>query len=178
MLLLLTMVGDRFEWQVLKLNAAILVVIFPYCVVVWFLMGQKMILLCSLLLGLALMMLYWVKAMAGTDAPLELLLLPVPTVVVASIVWAPLARFTLDRAQDLKNRPMAGPGTQTLAMLSLFLPVILIAIFVPDMLGLSPIWSAASLTISGVLLGAVAAQPLRHFLLEWAELKPDTNDAE
>ena len=68
---------------------------------------------------------------------------------------------------------MAGPGTQTLAMVSLFLPVILVAIFVPGMLDLSQIWSAASLTIVGVLLSAVVAQPLHRFLLEWAKLKPD-----
>lgn len=177
MFLLLMMVGNRYDWPVLKLNAVILVAIFPYCLVVWFLMGRKLILLCSLLLGLAVMMLYWLKAMAGTDAPLELLLLPVPTVVVASLVWAPIARFALDWARKRKNCPMAGPGTQMLAMLSLFLPVIVIATFVPEMLSLSQIWSAVSLTVIGVLLSAVVAQPLRRFLLEWAELKPDVTDA-
>ncbi len=176
MLLLLMMVGDRFNWPVLKLNSVILAAIFPYCVVVWFLMGRKLILLCSLLLGLAVMMLYWLKAMASTDAPLELLLLPVPTVVVASLVWAPIARFALDRARKRKNCPMAGPGTQILAMLSLFLPVIVIATFVPEILSLSQIWSAVSLTVIGVLLSAVVEQPLRRFLLEWGELKPDMPD--
>ena len=176
-LLLLMMVGDRFEWPVLKLNAAILVAILPYWVVAWVLMRRKLILLCALFLGLAVMMVYWVKAMADTNASLELLLAPVPAVLLAGIVWAPTASFALNWAQSCKNRPMAGPGTQMLAMISLFLPVILIAIFVPGMLGLSQIWSAASLTIVGVLLSAVVAQPVRRFLLEWAELKPDANGA-
>ena len=86
-----------------------------------------------------------------------------------------MARFALSWAQSCRNRPMTGPVTQTLAMISPFLPVILIAIFVPGMLDLSQIWSAASLTIAGFLLSAVVAQPLRQFLLEWAKLKPGPN---
>lgn len=179
LLMLLMMVGDRLDWQVLKLNAVILVVIIPYCVVAWVLMGRRrrLILLCALLLGLVVMMGYWVKAMVDTNAPWELLLVPVPAVLLAGIVWAPVARFALNWAQSCKSRPMAGPGTQVLAMTSLFLPVILIAIFVPGMLCLSQIWSAVSLTIVGVLLSAVVAQPLRCFLLQWTELKLDMNES-
>ena len=58
-------------------------------------------------------------------------------------------------------------------MVSLFLPVILVATVVPGMLDLSEIWSAVSLTIVGVLLSAVVAEPLRRFLLIWAKLGPD-----
>ena len=174
-LLLLMTAGDKFEWLPLRTNSAILVAILPYSVVAWVLMGRKLILLCSLLMGLAAMMVYWLKAMDGANAPLELLLAPIPAFVLASIVWAPIARFALKCAQSHKNCPMAGPGTQVVAMLSLFLPVILIATFVPGMLDLSEIWSAVSLTIIGVLLSAVVAQPLRCFFLEWAELKLDKN---
>ena len=137
-------------------------------------MGPRWLLLSrAQLLGFAVMLVYWVKAMANSDAPLELLLLPAPVFLLAGIAWAPVARFTLNWAQRRKNRPMAGPGTQTLAMISLFLPTILVAVSVPDMLELSGIWSAVSLTIVGVLLSAVVAQPLHRFLLEWAKLKPD-----
>ncbi len=87
----------------------------------------------------------------------------------------PIARFALKCALSHKNCPMAGPGAQVLAMLSLFLPMILIATFVPGMLDLSEIWSAASLTIIGVLLSAVVAQPLRCFFLEWVELNLNKN---
>ena len=172
-LMLLMLVGDRFEWPILKFNAFILFAILPYTLIVWLLMGRSWILLCALWLGLAVMLIYWVKAMANSDAPFELLLLPAPAFLLAGIAWAPVARFTLNWAQRRKNRPMAGPGTQTLAMISLFLPVILVAVFVPGMLDLSQIWSAVSLTILGVLLSAVVAQPLHRFLVEWAKLNPD-----
>ena len=173
-LMLLMLVGDKFDWPVLKFNAFILLIVGAYFPIVWLLMGPRWLLLsCALLLGLVVMLGYWVKAMANADAPFELLLLPAPAFLIAGIAWAPVARFTLNWAQRRKNRPMAGPGTQTLAMISLFLPTILVAVSVPEMLDLSGIWSAASLTIVGVLLSAVISQPLHRFLVEWTKLKPD-----
>ena len=44
------------------------------------------------------------------------------------------------------------------------------------MLEFSDIWPAVSLTLVGVLLSAVVADPLRRFLLEWAHLSPDRID--
>ena len=172
-LALLVMFADRFAWLGLKINAVVLLAILPYCWIVWLLMGRRLILLCALLFGLLWMMVYWLKAMANADAPLELLLLPVPTVLLVGIAWAPLARFALDKAKNHKNRSMAGPGTQVLAMIFVFLPSTLIAFVVPDMLNLHQTWSAASLTIIGVLLSAVVAEPLRRFLLLWAKLGYD-----
>ena len=90
-----------------------------------------MLLSCALLLSMAVMLVYWVKAMVNSDAPFELLLLPVPVFLLVGIAWAPIARFMLHSAQSRRSRPMAGPGTQTLAMISLFLPVILVTIFRP-----------------------------------------------
>ena len=52
----------------------------------------------------------------------------------------------------------------------------LVAIVVPPMLEFSDIWSAVSLSLVGVLLSAVVSDPLRRFLLEWANLSPDRND--
>ena len=61
-------------------------------------------------------------------------------------------------------------------MATLFFPVILVAVVVPGMLELSPIWSAVSLTIVGVLLSAVVSDPLRRFLVEWGKLAPNSDD--
>ena len=58
-------------------------------------------------------------------------------------------------------------------MTILFFPVILVAMAIPGMLGLSATWSAVSLTLVGVLLSTVISEPLRRFLLEWGNLMPD-----
>ena len=63
---------------------------------------------------------------------------------------------------------------RALAMAILFFPVILVAMAVPGMLGLSSTWSAVSLTLVGVLLSAVISEPLRLFLLERGKLVPDS----
>ena len=62
---------------------------------------------------------------------------------------------------------------RALAMAILFFPIILVAMAVPGMLGLSSTWWAISLTLMGVLLSAVISEPLRLFLLEWGNLMPD-----
>lgn len=60
-------------------------------------------------------------------------------------------------------------------MAILFLPVIVVAVAVPEMLDLSPAWSAVSLTIIGVLLGTMVAEPLARSLLRWGVLIPDSH---
>ena len=62
---------------------------------------------------------------------------------------------------------------RALAMAILFFPIILVAMAVPGMLGLSSTWWTVSLTLMGILLSAVISEPLRLFLLEWGNLMPD-----
>ena len=60
-------------------------------------------------------------------------------------------------------------------MITLFLPVVLVAVAVPGMLQIGETLSAVSLTIVGVLLSAVVSEPLRRFLVEWGDLQPRHN---
>ena len=119
------------------------------------------------------LMIYWVAALSGVGGALEILILPLPTVLFDGVFWALVARWTLAIAERRKDCPLSGPGTQVLAMAILFFPVILVAVVVPWMLELNQIWSAVSLIIVGVLLSAVIADPLRGFLLEWGKLSPE-----
>ena len=169
---ILLVAGHRFGWGGLAANAAIALAVLPWWWLVWQLMRRNWMLLTGLLLALALMMIYWTAASVETDSPLELLLLPLPTVIFGGVFWTPVAWWVLDIAKRRKDRRVSGPGTQALAMATLFLPVILIAIAIPGMLELGQIWSAVSLTIVGVVLSAVVSEPLRRFLLEWGNLSP------
>ena len=177
-LALLLVASTEFNWQDLAGNAAILVLVLPYAWIVWKLMRHDWLLLTALMLALALMMIYWSAALAGDDSWFDLLLLPLPVVIIGGIIWAPVARQVLDTAKLRKDCPLSGPGMQALAMAILFLPVIVVAVAVPGMLDLSPAWSAVSLTIVGVLLSSVVSDPLRRFLLEWGELVPKSGDSQ
>ena len=164
--------SDEFNWHGLAGNTAVSMLMLPYAWLVWKLMRGSWLLLTGLVLALVLMMIYWTAALAGHDSWLNLLLLPLPVVIVGGVVWAPVAWQIWHTARHRKYCRLSGPGMQALAMAILFLPVIVVAVAVPGMLGLSPAWSAASLTIVGVLLSAVVAEPLRRFLLRWGKLEP------
>ncbi len=176
-LALLLVASHEFQWQRLAGNAAILVLILPYTWLVWKLMRHSWLSLTGLMLAFALMMVYWIAALAGDDSWFDILLLPLPVVIIGGVIWAPIAWQILDTAGRRKDHQLSGPGMQALAMTILFLPVIVVAVAVPGMLDLSPAWAAVSLTIVGVLLSSVVAEPLRRFLLRWGKLEPKPNES-
>ena len=165
--------GDRFNVNALTTSPAVLISVLPWGWLVWQLLGRNWMLLTGLLLALAVMMIYWTAAVVMTDESWIILLLPVPLVMFFGVFWALPARLVLGYARRSKHHRMRGPGMQVLAMAMLFFPLIVVAVAIPGMLQLSPIWSAVSLTIAGVLLGAVISEPLRRFLLEWGNLSPE-----
>ena len=172
-LTVLLVAGDKFAWAGVAINALILLVALPYGWMVWKLMRRNWLLLTGLILALAAMMIFWTAALVRDDDSMEALLLPLPLVLFFGVAWTPVAWRALDIAGRWKNRRVGGPGMRALAMVILFFPVILVAMAVPGMLGLSSTWSAVSLTLVGVLLSAVISEPLRRFLLEWGNLMPD-----
>ena len=74
-------------------NAALAIVVLPWWWLMWQLMRRNWMLLTGLLLALALMMIYWTAALVGTDSPLELLLLPLPTVIFGGVFWTGVVIF-------------------------------------------------------------------------------------
>ena len=171
-LALLFAASHEFKWHSLAGNTAVSLVMLPYAWLVWKLIRRSWLLLTSLMLALVLMMIYWTAALAGDDSWLDLLLLPLPVVIIGGTIWAPVAAQILAAARQRKDCRLSGPGMQALAMAILFLPAIVVAVAVPGMLDLSPAWSAVSLTIAGVLLSSVVSEPLRRFVVRWGKLEP------
>ena len=170
----LLVAGDKYNWYVLRTNAAIALVFPPGGWLLWKLIGRNWLLLTALTLALAVMMIYWIAALLETGGQLALLLLlPLPFGIFIGVLWAPLAMWVWKAAKERKYRRVSGPGMQAVAMVFLFLPAILTAFFVPGMLELSQAWSTVSLAIAGILLSAVVSEPLRRFLLELGNLSPE-----
>ena len=120
-------------------NAAVALISLPLALLMWLLTGRQWLLSAAFSFALVVMLIYWLAALAQTDAsPLTLLflvlLLPLPTVLLFGVAWAPVARWALGAARRRSHRRIGGPGFQVLAMTTLFLPVALVAIIVPPML--------------------------------------------
>ena len=166
----LLVLSDRFDWSVLASNTLMLLPTLVFGGLVWKLTERNGLLLTGLALAFVALMIYWVAAFIGKPGSLNFLLLPLPVVLFGGVLWTPLALGILDSARRRKHHRVRGPGMQALAMATLFLPVILVVVAVPGVLGLGQAWSAVSLTLVGVLLSAVISEPLRRFLLEWGKL--------
>ena len=176
-LILLFLAGNKFNWDILASNAAFVLLVIPYGWWVWKLSERSWFLLSGLFLSFVAMMIYWIAALIKASGPPEFLFLPLLIVAVGGVAWAPIGRCIWNQAKLRKNRRLGGPGWQAAAMAVLFVPVILVAVTFPHMLGLDDIWSAVSLTLVGVLLSAVVSDSLRRFLLEWGNLVPNQNSA-
>ena len=163
---------NRFGIVGLEFQLSLIIVMLPWCWFTWLLLRRNWWLLTGLVSAFAVFMIYWVAALVEFGAPWELVLLPLVMVTFGGLAWAPLAALVLNTAQRRKCRRVSGPATQAAAMITLFLPVILVAVTIPGMLQLGETWSAVSLTIVGVLLSAVVSEPLRRFLVEWGDLQP------
>ena len=172
-LTVLLVASQRFGWAGVGIHLVILLVALPYGWVVRKLMPRNWLLLTGLILALAAMMVFWVAALVGEQESLDVVLLPLVVVLFFGVAWTPLAARALDLAQRWKNRRVGGPGMRAVAMAILFFPVILVAMAVPGMVGLSATWSDVSLLLVGFLLSTVISEPLRRFLLEWGNLMPD-----
>ena len=163
--------ANRFGIVGLELQLSLIIAILPWCWFIWLLLRRNWWLLMGLVSAFAVFMIYWVAALVKFGDPWELVLLPLIMVAFGGLAWAPLAALVLNKAQQRKHRRVSGPATQAAAMITLFLPVILVAVAVPGMLQLGETWSAVSLAIVGVLLSAVVSEPLRRFLVESGGLR-------
>ena len=172
---LLLFIGDEYGWQFVTFSVILVGLALPYGWVFWEIVRHERILLTGFALALFASMIYWIAGLSINEEGFDLLLVPLPAILFGGVIWAPVASLTLKAARRYKDGRISGPGTQALAMTMLFLPVALVAIVIPVDLGLSDIWSAASLTIVSIILSAVISDPLRRLFLEWGNLKPKTN---
>ena len=171
--LLIFAIAHEFDITSLMMNAVVAFVAIPCCWVVWVSMGRDWLLRLATMLAVIAAMFHWGVIMIATKVPLDVALLPLPALLLIGALWAPLARMALYFARRWKYRRLRGPGSQAVAMVAVFSPIFVIAIAVPQLFELGPIWLAVSLALAGILLGTVISEPLRRFLLRLGNLSPD-----
>ena len=168
-------ISDEREWRIVSTNGAVILVSSLAYFAIWLWIRNNWFLMSGLILALVAMTIYWAAFWVQNSGPLELVTLPLLLISVGGVSWAPPAMLVLEIARLRKNGKISGPGWQAFAMATLFLPVIMVTITIPPMLGLGDIWSAASLTIVSIMLGSVISAPLRCLFVEWGNLSPNQN---
>lgn len=166
-------VGVDRDWSFLSFNAMFMSGVLTWGWIFWRIVRHDRILVPGFAFALTAMMIYWPAALVQNQLTFDLLLLPVPFILFAGVIWALIASWVLRFARRNKNDKIRGPATQVLAMATLFLPTTLIAFTIPLVFGLSDVWYAASLTIVSIVLGAVISEPLKNLFLEWGNLKSE-----
>ena len=166
-------IGDEYGSRFITFNALLVGLALPYGWVFWQVLRHEWILSAGFVLALAAAMIYWIAALIESKESFDLILVPLLVILVFGVFWAPITMAAFMGARICKDRNIAGPASQALAMTMLFLPVTLVAIALPGNLGLNTTWSNVSLALIGISLSGVISDPLRRMFLEWGNLKPE-----
>ncbi len=169
-LALVLFLGEEYGWRSLSFSVILVLLALPYGWFFWQIARYEWLLYVALLLALLATMIYWIAALAINEEGFDLLLLPLPFILSAGVVWSFIASRTLKSARRHKNRRVSGPGMQALAMTMLFFPITLVAITIPTGLSLNATWLNVSLALIGIFLSGVVSEPVRRFFVEWANL--------
>ena len=171
MCVLCVLIGEWGDWGFLTGGGALIFIALPFWWTCWRLTGRQWFLSSGHILAAVMAMAYWaISPVRHSDDNLGYLLLPLPLVAGVGLIWVIPATYVLYLARRWKFRRIRGPLMQVIALVIWFMPSGAVAAFGPVLLELNSIWSAASLTVVGVVLGTVVSAPLRFLLLEWSEL--------
>ena len=168
-------VGEEYGLRFLSFSTILILAALPGIYILVETVRRERILIAGFASALIAIMVYWFAGLTSNDESYDLLLVPLPVVSIGGAIWAPVALVALQIARRHKNRRISGPGTQALAMTTLFLPVFIVALTIPTDLGLSATWSNVSLALIGLFLSGAISEPLRRMLIEWGNLAPCQN---
>ena len=189
---LLVAISDKYDFDVLGINVVVIMASAPWLVIFWMLARRKRILAIGMVPAAALLMGYWVVPAISGGLELHYFLIPLSAVSVLLALWS-LLTWLLFEGVDKWPQPKhetLGPFMESLAMLFLFLPIMVLAIWIPRTFPGGEDWSVVLAAIVGVIFGSVVSEPLTRFLRSYGDLPParvrdggdraeqDQNDAE
>ena len=163
----LFLAGDQTNQRYVAISGALLFVAVPYWWVFWRLARRQWFLATGLMIAGALWMVYWTVALLRLESGgFEFLLVPLPFVGLAGILWLGVAYPCLRCARRWRFHSVRGPAWRLAALCMWFAPAGAVGSVGPYVLGLDAIWSAVSSVVVGVVLGVVVSDPLRYLLLK------------
>ena len=170
---LMIAVGEEYELVFLTVNGSMLFVSLPALFIFLKMIWMKPLLGFGIVPAMALAVFYLVMWEIPPEKRIDYVLVPFPIVLLIGVILALVGWWLLSGAERFRQRPTRGPMMESLSMLFLFLPLIVLAIVIPGTFPNGETWSAVFGTIVGVLFSSVVSVPLRQFLLDWGKLPPN-----
>ena len=169
-LVLALAVSDKFDLDAVGINVVVIMVSSPWLVIFWTLVRQKRILAIGMVSTAVLLMVSWFVPAFSSDLELGYLLVPLPAFALVVAAWTILVWIFLKGIDKWSDHPTLGPLMESLAMLFLFMPLMVLAIWLPKTIPSGDDWSVVPATIVGVVFGSVISEPMRRFLSSYGNL--------
>ena len=162
--------SDKFDLDALGINLLTVTLSSPFVIFFVSLVRDKRILWIGIVPAAGILMAYWALPVYSNDVGLHYVLLPFTVVSLVAAVWAFFVWIFFKGVDKCSCHPTLGPLMESLAMLLLFLPFMVLAIVVPRTITGDNDWSVVIAAIVGVVFGNVVSEPLRRFLRSYGNL--------
>ena len=169
-LMLALAVSDKFDLDVVGINVVVIMTSSPWLFIFGMLVREKRILAIGMVPAAMLLMAYWVVPAFSSDLELHYFLIPFTAVSLVTAAWTVLVWILFKGVDRWPEHATLGPLMESLAMLSLFMPLMVLAIWVPRTIPGGDDWSVVLAAMVGVVFGGVISEPLGRFLRSYGNL--------
>ena len=177
-LALMLAISDEYDLDELGINIVVVMTSAPWLVLFGILVRGKRILAVGMVPAAMLLMAYWVLPGLSKGLEPHYSLIPLSAVSVLLALWSFLVWLLfkgVDRWPQPKHETL-GPFMESLAMLFLFAPLMVLAIWVPRAFPGGEDWSVVLAAMVGVVFGSVISEPLTRFLRSYGNLPSARKD--
>ena len=169
-LALLFLIGEKYDVDELGINVFVIMTSSPWLFIFWILVRRKRILAIGMVPAAIILMGYWAVPGLSDGLELQYFLIPLPAVSIMLASWTLLVWILFEGVDRWPKDPTLGPLMESLAMLSLFIPIMVLAIWVPRTIPGGEDWSVVLAAMVGVVFGSVVSEPLTRFLRSYGNL--------
>lgn len=162
--------SDKFDIDMLGINLLMVILSSPGLVFFVVLVRGRRILAIGMVPAAFLLMAYLVIPVISKGYGLENFLVPLPAVSFLLVIWSLLVWLLFKGIDRWGKDQTLGPLMESLAMLSLFAPLMVLAIWIPRAFPSGEDWSVVLAAMVGVVFGSVVSEPLRRFLRSYGNL--------
>ena len=165
--------ADRADLAAVAINLISVLASLPGLWVLWLLARGRRLMWFSIVPTIVAASLLVVPPVTPDGVELDRLFVPWPAVSYGCIAWVFVTRWFVVRAERHRGGPISGPGMESLSMLLLFAPFIVLTMLAVGALGFGDIWVAVSGVLVGLVFSSAISVPVRQFLLDVGNLSPN-----